>query len=616
MKKYQPLSILLFAAMLCPVPLNAQTSVVNTVHNLSSSGPGTVKTDLENRVCVFCHTPHNSKPKTPLWNKDFNETKIYTTYESTTFTLGIAPPPGGPSRLCLSCHDGTIALGQLKSLANAGEGPLPFNTSNYALSIIGENISDDHPVSFSYSASSNPEMNPSPPSDLIFYQNDVIHCTTCHDAHDDTNGMFLRINNRESQLCITCHSNIAGWPDSEHNTDISEWLGIPGTDPDPWPHNQNHIPANQWITVKDNACQNCHKPHNAGGPQRLMMYAEEEKNCIYACHNGQIGTTDIASAFVPIKTSKHSITATIGVHAPNEQITVTAPQHVECEDCHNPHVAWEDKATIFTAPLLSSKLQSVTGVNSSGVEIAEASYEYEICFKCHGTTNQKTPIVQRVIDKRSLLDEFSSNNPSYHPVIGTTNNSVADVPSLGKTPYALANNVTVGSMIYCTDCHDNDESPKIGGTGPKGPHGSIYSPLLRENYKTTYPNVETESDYALCYRCHDRQSLIDDSVSMHYTTSPGHYGHVFQRQAPCSVCHDPHGVEDTPSTGSHTHLINFDTQYVTANPADLLGYGVPYFTDNGFKSGSCTLTCHDPLGNAKIHEPGGIAPNVNSSYGQ
>jgi hypothetical protein len=80
----------------------------------------------------------------------------------------------------------------------------------------------------------------------------------------------------------------------------------------------------------------------------------------------------------------------------------------------------------------------------------------------------------------------------------------------------------------------------------------------------------------------------------------GHSGHLGSTgspptpvQAPCSVCHDPHGVQDVFSgagpTGWHTHLINFDTRYVTSAG----GPGTaPFYTDNGGHSGSCTLVCH------------------------
>ncbi|VAW45953.1 Cytochrome c family protein, partial [hydrothermal vent metagenome] len=48
---------------LCTVVFSAVSGVediVNTKHNLSASGPGTLKATTESRVCVFCHTPHGS----------------------------------------------------------------------------------------------------------------------------------------------------------------------------------------------------------------------------------------------------------------------------------------------------------------------------------------------------------------------------------------------------------------------------------------------------------------------------------------------------------------------------------------------------------------------------
>ena len=40
-------------------------SVVNSKHNLSVSGPGTIKAATENQVCIFCHAPHDASPMPP-----------------------------------------------------------------------------------------------------------------------------------------------------------------------------------------------------------------------------------------------------------------------------------------------------------------------------------------------------------------------------------------------------------------------------------------------------------------------------------------------------------------------------------------------------------------------
>lgn len=43
--------------------------IANSMHNLSVSGPGTVKASSESQICIFCHVGHNGSPASPLWNR-------------------------------------------------------------------------------------------------------------------------------------------------------------------------------------------------------------------------------------------------------------------------------------------------------------------------------------------------------------------------------------------------------------------------------------------------------------------------------------------------------------------------------------------------------------------
>jgi hypothetical protein len=108
MKKY--LFIILFIWVYIPVVYGG---VENTKHNLSITGPGTIKAESERGICVFCHTPHNASPAYPLWNHDLSAVTNYTNYWSPTLNAydseAQAPEPDGSSKLCLSCHDGTVA---------------------------------------------------------------------------------------------------------------------------------------------------------------------------------------------------------------------------------------------------------------------------------------------------------------------------------------------------------------------------------------------------------------------------------------------------------------------------------------------------------------------------
>jgi hypothetical protein len=223
----------------------------------------------------------------------------------------------------------------------------------------------------------------------------------------------------------------------------------------------------------------------------------------------------------------------------------------------------------------------MSGVTLGGAGVFPAINEYEVCFKCHADFNSSVYLgVSRVIFETNTRLEFDTLNPSYHPVAATGKNPT--VPSLSppsldpEAPQSL--NVT--SIIYCTDCHSDD-------SGSRGPHGSSYSPILKRRYEILDGTSESYQNYDLCYRCHNRTSILnDDSFRKGISGRGGHSGHL-AAGATCSACHDPHGVKDDFATGSHTHLINFDTLIVSP-----LGNPTPTFNDLGTSTGSCNLTCH------------------------
>ncbi len=151
-------------------------------------------------------------------------------------------------------------------------------------------------------------------------------------------------------------------------------------------------------------------------------------------------------------------------------------------------------------------------------------------------------------------------------------------------------------MISCLDCHNNDNARMAGGTGPNGPHGSIYAPLLIANYETQDFTVESADTFALCYRCHSRQSILgNESFSRHWQ-------HVVSRRAPCSACHDPHGVSRAQGyTINHSNLINFDLSIVM--PATAAADRSIEYRDTGRFEGSCTLTCHGKVHVRQTYRP-------------
>ncbi len=526
--------------------------VFMTKHNLSSYGPGVVKIAGQEEVCKFCHTPHVANPVAPLWNRP-SPGRHYQTYESPTLVARVGQPTGS-SRLCLSCHDGTIALTQTHNPRNAPLGTVFISAKDTGY--IGTDLRDDHPISFVYDSSlatrkGNLRDPSTLPDQLVLDKNRQLQCTTCHDVHSNRFGKFLTMSNESSQMCRTCHT-ITGWDTSAHAKSGASLHGARGR----W----DNIEAG---TVRQAACEACHRPHTAGGRYWLMRHEAEEDNCL-ACHNGSVASKNMVSEFK--KFSRHPVSLTTGVHDPTEKPSSMAT-HVECGDCHNPHMV--ASGTKAQAPFIKSTMKGATGVAGTRGGTAVATYEYQVCYKCHSLGRVvRSPLVDRVIVNTDVAEEFDASNPSYHPVETRGRNS--NVPSL-LNPY------TTSSMIYCTDCHSSSSSVK-------GPHGSVYRPLLVRRYVTTDTTSETPTAYALCYGCHDRASILANR------SFPEHKRHITTARTPCAICHDPHGVSGSQGTStSATHLINFDRRAVLQSTAAKTG---PSFTDLGSQRGSCTLLCH------------------------
>jgi predicted CXXCH cytochrome family protein len=550
-------------------PAVAQRTIVGSPHDLSVFGPGRIHALYEEQVCIFCHAPHNTTGQRPLWNRSMPSTH-YRIYESSTTDARI-DQPSGPSKMCLSCHDGATAIGLVASRPPGQPIIMSQRTIPPGPSDLTHDLSDDHPIAFRYDralAARDPQLRV---PDLISRElplgrHSEVHCTTCHDPHNNELGDFLRIPQVRSAICLTCH-DMHGWELSSHALSTAR---VTGRSVDP----TERLP---YSTVAENACTSCHEIHGAGGRERLLRFRQEEQNCLN-CHSGGVAKVNIASEIR--KPSAHPVFRYTGRHDPVEDPRLM-PRHVECADCHNPHAVGKDLIDRTGQPSLGQvgpTMQFVTGLDRSGNPIERARFEYEVCFKCHADSIRRPRDVEvaREITQTNTRLEFQAGNPSFHPVIGPRNNP--DVVSL-IPPWRT------GSVMKCTDCHNSDQAAGQLGISPSGPHGSIYEPILIDNYSTRDFTSESSRAYALCYRCHDRQSILGDQ------SFPLHSAHIVRARTPCSACHDAHGISRTQgSSRNHSNLINFDLSIVQPASGGL-GDRIQ-FEDLGQFRGSCTLTCH------------------------
>ena len=146
---------LIIAALLLTTAAAQTLSVTESVHNLSPQGPaGRNVVAAEGYACLFCHAPHRAtRAPTPLWNQRLSSA-TYDMYTSTTYHQNnLQPQVAGSSKLCLSCHDGTVAIGQTVS-----QGLIATSGTMSAKSNLGTDLRTSHPFSFATPIIDNGEL--------------------------------------------------------------------------------------------------------------------------------------------------------------------------------------------------------------------------------------------------------------------------------------------------------------------------------------------------------------------------------------------------------------------------------------------------------------------------
>ncbi|MDT3670016.1 MAG: cytochrome c3 family protein [Aromatoleum sp.] len=303
------LALLAYVAA-APAQLNTKANIAVTKHNLSASGPETTKATAEDQICVFCHTPHaaNTSAPAPLWNRKLSSA-TYTPYTSNSLDteriLGALSQPGGSSKLCLSCHDGTMALGTVGVLDGRSDpaavagltGTMPAGagaTSGFTRNL-GIDLRNDHPISFRFDtplATSDGELRDPPYSAggktvvgqrssavrpmLPLDHEGKVQCTSCHDPHLEAS-KFLRLNRLQKnaapgttfnpsndQICLGCHNKLgASWSNSAHasSTVADETYTLDAATRREFPTGTKAWEA---------ACLNCHDTHAVQGSRRLL----------------------------------------------------------------------------------------------------------------------------------------------------------------------------------------------------------------------------------------------------------------------------------------------------------------------------------------------------------
>lgn len=179
---------------------SALAGIQGTKHDFSTEGWSGGK------ICLPCHTPHNGRTDVgaPLWNHAMTEA-TFSLYSSPTMDVTVEQP-GMASKVCLSCHDGTVAMDSFGGVTGT-----TFMSGN---AVIGTDLADDHPVGIAWehqtletsAACTNCHFGGDTRPELPFFAG-KIECSSCHDAHGGPAGSvkLLREPVAGSALCLHCH---------------------------------------------------------------------------------------------------------------------------------------------------------------------------------------------------------------------------------------------------------------------------------------------------------------------------------------------------------------------------------------------------------------------------
>ena len=260
------LTMLVLAALTVTIWAKApKANIVGSAHDLtmdtwSATSTGT-SSSVTTNLCFFCHITHKTAtngsgasevvaanaPGRYLWNHTLSSTASYGVYSSATFnalltSAGVALPTDlgnsnnitsyTVSNLCLSCHDGTVAIGSFYesgfglpangSFWNNGHGASSTMYTGFELN----DLSKTHPVNFQYTpalAGVAAMTSPASPNSVdgngevpLYAGAYYMQCTTCHDPHNGVTAVhgtmfpfaqsFLYSYTGTGGFCIYCHT--------------------------------------------------------------------------------------------------------------------------------------------------------------------------------------------------------------------------------------------------------------------------------------------------------------------------------------------------------------------------------------------------------------------------
>ena len=340
-------------------------------------------------------------------------------------------------------------------------------------------------------------------------------CDSCHKLNDPASHTFEPTRSR-SEMCILCHTVTAPEGDSIHKP------------------------------FAEGECLSCHDPHGSNEPAILRgdRYADSCKSChtdVTGAHDhvhGPVAAGACGACHQPHASKYPKLLnspgrdlclrchLSVGIQIESRSV-VHKPVLGDCGVCHEPHA--NDRSSLLVSDpvaLCTSCHENIAKEMEGATSQHAAVTTKRSCLNCHSP---------HASDRANLLKEeekslcLECHNTAIKLEDGTKLLNMKEVLEHGKSLHGVI------ADRSCSICHQI--------------HGGGHRRLLTNEYPSDLYYPFSESTYALCFSCHDRQLVsldrTDGATGFRNGDENLHFVHVNRKDKgrSCRVCHDAHAVD-------------------------------------------------------------------------
>ncbi len=329
-------------------------------------------------------------------------------------------------------------------------------------------------------------------------------CDTCHQSiktpHPQKNVKTFKLVDEVPALCYQCHDKF-------------------GT--------KKHIHP----PVKDGQCTTCHNPHDSAQPKLLV---QPLKDLCTSCHPDKV---DFKYVHGPAATG-------------------------DCTDCHNPHESDNEHLVVKTTPDLcfTCHVDMQDEIKKKAVKHPALDMGCEACHNPHGSPYKRFLAAEGAAlcyQCHSDIQDALKTAKFIHPPIKSQRGcATCHDPHASDAPKLLPKSI----KDLCLGCHKDliaKTDTVLHGPIKEGkctachnPHGTPNDKLLIKPYSTDFYVSYNDTDFPLCFSCHNRDLLRFPTTQFATGFRDGdrnlHYLHVNRqdRGKACRVCHAVHAGEN------------------------------------------------------------------------